>query len=266
MPKKPARKRPSIQPIEFPRPTVADILRLYGRKGIQVDEIERLIADRSRRSDAHAKAWLHFFLAWVKGQRSVVSKEIRRLAASDGINRAPVIIPLSRYDYDNSKVIDDRGGGELRLVWEGDRLALAFFGTGMVADCYDMADYVRQRFHLLRVSPQGRAADWDDPAVAVACLDNLADWATKRLAKLEGRDSQPQYVTLDQMAAMIQRSKRTVEKWKVRIANPLPPADVEGGGGKPDEWLWSNIRPWLAKESGKKLPYKFPKMRSARRN
>jgi hypothetical protein len=41
-----------------------------------------------------------------------------------------------------------------------------------------------------------------------------------------------QYVTLDQMAATVHRSKRTLEKWKTRKKNPLPEPDVEGGGGE----------------------------------
>jgi hypothetical protein len=63
-----------------------------------------------------------------------------------------------------------------------------------------------------------------------------------------------QYVTLDHMAAIVSRSKRTLEKLKTRMKNPLPPPDVEGGGGgKPDEWRWGTIRPWLEAEYGRQL-------------
>jgi hypothetical protein len=205
-----AADRELFQPIEFPQPTLADILNQYGRTGIDVDEIEHLIADCSGRSAAHAEAWLYFFLAWANACRSVVSKEIRRLAASDGIDRAPVIIPLTHYDYDNDKVIDDGRGGKVQLVWEGDRLALAFRGTAIVADCYDAADEGCERFHLPRVSPLGRAADWDDPAVAAACLDNLADWAEKRLAELERLDGPPKSLNQSQREIwlVLKESKR----------------------------------------------------------
>jgi hypothetical protein len=67
-----------------------------------------------------------------------------------------------------------------------------------------------------------------------------------------------QYVTLSQMAAAVSRSARTLEKLKARRENPLPPADVEGGGGKPSEWLWSAVRPWLEAEYGRQLPKRFP--------
>jgi hypothetical protein len=69
------------------------------------------------------------------------------------------------------------------------------------------------------------------------------------------------YVTLDHMAAMVSRSKRTLEKLKTRRKNPLPGPDVEGGGGKPHEWKWRSIRPWLEQEFGRKLPEQFPASR-----
>jgi len=65
-----------------------------------------------------------------------------------------------------------------------------------------------------------------------------------------------QYVTLDQIAASVNRSKRTLERLKQQGKMPL--SDVEGGGGKPDEWVWSGIRPWLEKQFGKLLPERFP--------
>lgn len=72
-----------------------------------------------------------------------------------------------------------------------------------------------------------------------------------------------QYVTLSMMAAIVQRSPRTLEKWKARPKNPLPLPDIEGGGGKPDEWEWSRVRPWLQDESGRRLPVVFPSLRPA---
>jgi hypothetical protein len=66
------------------------------------------------------------------------------------------------------------------------------------------------------------------------------------------------YVTLDKMAAMVDRSKRTLEKLQTRQQTPLPAPDVEGGGGRPHEWKWSNIRLWLEKEFGRVMPEQFP--------
>jgi hypothetical protein len=65
-------------------------------------------------------------------------------------------------------------------------------------------------------------------------------------------------VTLDQMAAVVNRTKRTLEKLKKRTQSPLPVPNVTGGGGKPDEWDWDKVRPWLEKEFGRSLPEQFP--------
>lgn len=68
----------------------------------------------------------------------------------------------------------------------------------------------------------------------------------------------PQYVTLDQIAAAVNHSKKSLERRKSRKDKPLPSPAVEGGGGKADEWIWSDIRPWLETEFGRKLPNVFP--------
>lgn len=65
-----------------------------------------------------------------------------------------------------------------------------------------------------------------------------------------------QYVRLGQMAAIVQRGKRTLEREKTK--GELPPPTIEGGGGKPDEWEWSIIRPWLETKYGRCLPARFP--------
>jgi hypothetical protein len=84
-----------------------------------------------------------------------------------------------------------------------------------------------------------------------------------------GDDEQPQdagdgelpecLVTLQQAAAMVNRSKRTVEDWKGKKGFPRP--KVIGGGGKPHEYAWSELRPVLEKLSGRKLPERFPAQR-----
>jgi hypothetical protein len=68
----------------------------------------------------------------------------------------------------------------------------------------------------------------------------------------------PQYVTLDKAAAIVSRSKRTLEKLVNRKENPLPDPAIRGTGGKPSEWIWSELRPWLEQEYGKHLPQRFP--------
>jgi hypothetical protein len=70
-----------------------------------------------------------------------------------------------------------------------------------------------------------------------------------------------QYITLDQAAALVNRNKKTLERYlnhpKSEAAR-MPKPDVEGGGGKPHEWRWANLRPWLEVTFGKKLPDRLP--------
>jgi hypothetical protein len=72
----------------------------------------------------------------------------------------------------------------------------------------------------------------------------------------------PQYVTLDQAAALVQRSKRTLEKALKRKKNPLPDPDVQGIGGRPNEWEWVRIKTWLEREYSRKLPIRCPTLRN----
>jgi len=88
-------------------------------------------------------------------------------------------------------------------------------------------------------------------------------WCKEKQSEAEAKAAQQepaavQYVTLDQMAAIVSRSKRTLERLKTRRNNPLPDPAVPGGGGRPDEWIWSQVRPWLAQEFKRNLPEKFP--------
>jgi hypothetical protein len=67
------------------------------------------------------------------------------------------------------------------------------------------------------------------------------------------------YADLDQMAAVVNRSKSCLEKLKRRKTNPLPEPDAAGGGGKKDEWLWSRVRPWLETEFNKHFAETLPR-------
>lgn len=62
-------------------------------------------------------------------------------------------------------------------------------------------------------------------------------------------------VTLQQCAAIVNRSKRTLERHKKRMPKP---AVFGGGRGKPDEWEWSIVRTWLQQHFGRELPERFP--------
>jgi hypothetical protein len=65
------------------------------------------------------------------------------------------------------------------------------------------------------------------------------------------------YVTLLQMAAIVNRKKRCLEGLKKNKPGFPPPA-VKSTGGSPNEWLWSQVRPHLEKEYKRSLPEVFP--------
>jgi len=70
------------------------------------------------------------------------------------------------------------------------------------------------------------------------------------------------HVTLQQMAAIVSKSKRTLER--LRDNEKLPAPAVKGGEGKADEWIWSEVRPILKREYSRTLPKVFPADRFAR--
>lgn len=74
-----------------------------------------------------------------------------------------------------------------------------------------------------------------------------------------GQDGGGQKVTLLQAAALVNRSARTLERWAGKRGFPRPA--VLGGGGKPHEYAWSELRPFLEKESGRKLPERLADIR-----
>jgi hypothetical protein len=86
-----------------------------------------------------------------------------------------------------------------------------------------------------------------------------------RLTPQEGRDEQrlpegtsselPQdLVTLDQIAAMARRCKRTLERYR----RQLPAPKFRGRRGQPHLWDWTEVRPWLEETFGLRLPEHFP--------
>ncbi len=72
-----------------------------------------------------------------------------------------------------------------------------------------------------------------------------------------------QYVTLDQAASLVNKSKKTLERYlndRDYAHFGMPKPDVEGGGGKAHEWLWSKLRPWLEQQFNRRLPERFPQL------
>jgi hypothetical protein len=63
-----------------------------------------------------------------------------------------------------------------------------------------------------------------------------------------------QLVTLDQIGAMVHRSKRTMERYR----RQMPAPRVRGRRGQPHLWAWGEVRPWLEATFGLRLPDYFP--------
>ena len=104
----------------------------------------------------------------------------------------------------------------------------------------------------------------DSHEVATHVDDHLADsWeATPETDDAARTEEQTEpatveyHVTLWQMAAIVSKSKKTLER--LRKNEILPAPDVKGGNGKANEWRWSKVRPILEKEYWRKLPEVFP--------
>jgi hypothetical protein len=63
-----------------------------------------------------------------------------------------------------------------------------------------------------------------------------------------------QLVTLDQIGAIVHRSKRSME----RYLSQMPAPHVRGRRGQPHLWSWTEVRPWLETAFGFSLPECFP--------
>jgi hypothetical protein len=68
------------------------------------------------------------------------------------------------------------------------------------------------------------------------------------------QDDFPALVTLDQIAATVHTSKRTLE----RRRKEMPPPAYKPKRGAATKWLWSEVRPWLVKRYGPSVPITYP--------
>ncbi len=105
--------------------------------------------------------------------------------------------------------------------------------------------------------------------IILQSLDSVIDWCAQQL-EINSPINVPEtsqtiecHVTLQQMAAMVNKSKRTLER--LRGDGKLPTPAVKGGNGKADEWKWSDVRRILQNEYNRQLPEVFPADRFIRR-
>ncbi len=116
-------------------------------------------------------------------------------------------------------------------------------------------DHVYALPRAIRFAREGQAIDWANLAaweILPAFRDALDQLPCPSKAKQTARVV---YVTLDQAAAVVRRSKRTLERYK---GKGMPAPLVKGGGGRPAEWDWADLHPWLQKEFDRVLPEEFP--------
>lgn len=82
-------------------------------------------------------------------------------------------------------------------------------------------------------------------ATALRLLGEAAHWCLRsnRPASSGGgvEEAVTHYIDLQYMAYLVKRTKRTLEGYKSK----MPPPTIPGGHGRPAEWDWNVIRPWL---------------------
>jgi hypothetical protein len=98
------------------------------------------------------------------------------------------------------------------------------------------------------------------PALDLAALIGQLDAIRNQLElvqlarQLPPVDPAAQLVTLDQCAAMVHRSKLTLEHYRGRMPAPAR----KGHRGQPHLYSWAAIRPWLESTFHTDLPVEFP--------
>jgi len=128
----------------------------------------------------------------------------------------------------------------------------------------DLRETVLARLNALD-SHATRRALWSEllagfPFLADSLAALPADADAGELRPMAADDDRPDdLVTLDQAAAVVGQSKRTLERYLQR--EDLPTPDLPGGGGKPHRWYWSNLRPKLQEHFRPDLPARYPASR-----
>lgn len=96
-------------------------------------------------------------------------------------------------------------------------------------------------------------------------LRTFSDALDEVSAKTEKSHYDPsQLVTLDQLAAMVRKKKRTLERWQ-KDDSCFPRPNIEGGGGKANYWNWPDVVEYLRKKSHiSVLPDRYPSLNQSR--
>ncbi len=151
--------------------------------------------------------------------------------------------------------------------YDAQRIMDCEYGYPANADFDAMDDADHRELDLQRAEISARACNILATAadVAKAFAENEAEphREAKQGEQEGGRTGAPltpepveKYVTLDQAAASVSRSKSTLRRYY--DDDKLPEPDVPGKGGKPHEWKWSKLRPELERLFNRDLPTRFP--------
>ena len=122
-------------------------------------------------------------------------------------------------------------------------------------------EFCHERYALMdaQATPEEFRKDWlADNGDEAVDLSDARRCCHNRLRGLTPESPPPPrvtiecHVTLSQMAGIVSKSKKTLERLKQ--AGKLPTPTVKGGKGKANEWPWSQVRPVLEKEYARELP------------
>lgn len=144
---------------------------------------------------------------------------------------------------------------------ESERVTVCRTLKRIQVDAEAWADWVLSSGRELNLDDSDAVQRWH--ARATLPIDRLRIGLMNRTIQIEMDESAkappaPQYVLRDQMAVICGKTKKTIARWLKADRLPLP--DVEGGGGKADQWIWANVRPHLERLSGRTLPETFPSL------
>lgn len=117
-----------------------------------------------------------------------------------------------------------------------------------------------QQMHGSLVSPRFEAISTTPPLdnTPPASAHQELDQAVPNVPRLE----LPDLVTLDQAAASVNRTSDALRHYRKR---GMPEPYVKGTKGKPNEYLWSEMRPWLENVFGRRLPgFEFRRFRETK--
>lgn len=107
---------------------------------------------------------------------------------------------------------------------------------------------------ILTFCSNGQHADEASIAAEVRALrEELRSLREQMAPQVAAVELVQQRVTLNQCAAMVHRSKRSLQGYKDR-----PPPCNRPRNGQAHEWLWCDMRPWLESTFGVVLPERFP--------